>query len=138
MRDLKPEEFEVFDRGMQKVALSSFIHKQPNASATKSASPEQLQRKGFYSNQAAFATLATPPTVVLMDALNTNGPNQAEARRHMIRLLKTLPRDTPVAVFPLGHSLRVAQTFTGDPAVLRAAVLKSSSSLESCRNKDEP
>lgn len=56
----------------------------------------------------------------------------------MIRLLKTLPRDTPVAVFLLGHSLRVAQTFTSDPAVLRAAVLKSPGSLQSCRNKDEP
>jgi VWFA-related protein len=139
VRDLKPEEFEIFDRVMQKVARCSFVDKQPNASATKSANAEQLRPKGFYTNQAAFASLAMPPTVVLMDALNTNGANQAEARRHMIRLLKTLPLGTPVAVFLLGHSLRVAQTFTSDPAVLRAAVGKAgrpSTSLNSISEND--
>jgi len=139
VRDLKPEEFEIFDRGMQKVARCSFIDKQPNASATKSANAEQRRPKGFYANQAAFASLAMPPTVVLMDALNTNGANQAEARRHMIGLLKTLPPGTPVAVFLLGHSLMVAQTFTSDPAVLHAAVGKAgrpSGSLSSISEND--
>ena len=63
-----------------------------------------------------------PPTVMLMDALNTNIQNQSEVHRHMVMLLKTLPASTPIAVFVLGHTLHVVQNFTTDPALLRAAV----------------
>ena len=66
--------------------------------------------------------MRVPPTVMLMDALNTQIQNQAEVHRHMLMLLKTLPPTTPIAVFVLGHTLHVVQSFTTDPALLRAAV----------------
>ena len=66
--------------------------------------------------------MRVPPTVMLMDALNTNIQNQSEVHRHMVMLLKTLPASTPIAVFMLGHTLHMIQNFTTDPALLRAAV----------------
>jgi VWFA-related protein len=63
-----------------------------------------------------------PPTVILLDALNTSIFRQVQVRRDMILFLKSLPADTPVAVFLLGHELHVIQNFTTDPKLLRAAV----------------
>ena len=60
-----------------------------------------------------------------MDSLNTQSPNQLQGRAHMLQLLRTLPADTPIAVFGLGSSLRILQGFTSDPALLRAAVDQS-------------
>ncbi len=48
-----------------------------------------------------------------------------QARIHMLRLLQTLPANTPVAVFLLGNTLRLVQGFTSNPAVLRAAIDQS-------------
>ena len=63
-----------------------------------------------------------PATVPLMDTLNSTAPNQLQGRQHMLQLLRTLPPETPIAVFVLGTSLRILQTFTSDPALLRAAL----------------
>jgi VWFA-related protein len=49
----------------------------------------------------------------------------------MIRLLKTLPPDTPVVVLLLGQSLGVVQAFSSDPAVLRAAIDRATGSSPS-------
>jgi VWFA-related protein len=66
--------------------------------------------------------MRVPPTVMLMDALNTELQNQSEVHRHMVTLLKTLPPSTPIAIFVLGHELHVLQSFTTDPSLLRAAL----------------
>jgi VWFA-related protein len=125
VRGLKAEDFEISGgekRGGQKIVRFAFVDNQPSAPAAKPAGAEQPQPNGSYSNQTAFAGLTAAPTVILMDGLNSEGPSQADARHNMIRLLKTLPRDTPVVVLLLGQSLGVVQTFSSDPAVLRAAV----------------
>jgi len=125
VRGLKPEDFEISDgvkRGSQKIVRFAFVDNQPSTPAAKPASARQPQPHGSYTNQAAFAGLTAAPTVVLMDALNSEGPTQADARHNMIRLLKTLPPGTPVVVLLLGESLEAVQTFSSDPAVLRAAV----------------
>ncbi len=124
VRDLKPEEFEIFDRGRQEIAQFAFIDNSANIAAAKPSNTAPPRPSGVYTNHAPFERLTTPPTVVLLDALNSEGPDQKEARRHMIRLLNTLPPGTPVAVFLLGQSLTVVQDFSSDPAVLRAAVDK--------------
>ena len=73
--------------------------------------------------------MTIPPTALMMDALNTDIANQAVVHQHMVALLKTLPANTPVAVFVLGHSLRMLQGFSTDPTLLRAAVDKTMSSI---------
>ncbi|MGA8367617.1 MAG: VWA domain-containing protein [Candidatus Acidiferrales bacterium] len=123
VRDLKPEEFEVSDNGPQKITHFAFIDKSANSQTAKNA--PQPRPNGFYANQAKFDSMAMPPTVVLMDSLNSDAVNLLQTRRDMILLLKTLPVNTPIAVFLLGQSLIPVQDFTSDPAVLRAAIDKA-------------
>jgi len=127
VRDLKPEEFEVSDGGRQKIAQFAFVDKSVNAATASLSNGAQPRPKGFYTNRAEFENLRLPPTVILMDALNTEGANLMQARHDMLRMLTTLPQDAPVAVFLLQQSLVVVQDFTSDPALLRAALDKAMS-----------
>jgi VWFA-related protein len=127
VRDLKPEEFEVSDGGPQAIAQFSFVDKSTNSGSAKLSNTVQMRSKGFYSNQAELERLTTPPTVILLDALNTEGADLMQARHDMVRMLRTLPPNTPVAVFLLEQSLVAVQDFSSDPAVLRAALDKAMS-----------
>lgn len=122
VRGLKADDFKIFEEhaGEQKVAQFQFIDMMANA-APEPAAAHPARSPGVYSN-IAFSRFKAPPTVILMDALNTSIYAQIQVRRDMILFLKTLPTDTPVAVFLLGHTLHVVQSFTTDPARLRAAV----------------
>jgi VWFA-related protein len=121
IRDLKQDDFQVFDEhgGQQKIARFEFIDTSANSA---SPVPGSLPTgPHIYSNLEA-ARRKVPPTAILMDALNTSIFRQIQVRRDMILFLKSLPADTPVAVFLLGHTVHVVQNFTTDPKLLRAAV----------------
>jgi VWFA-related protein len=121
VRDLTASDFQVFDErsGQQKIAHLEFID---TSLAPAAALPGSLPTgPHIYSNLEA-ARFKVPPTVILLDALNTSIFRQVQVRRDMILFLKSLPADTPVAVFLLGHELHVIQNFTTDPKLLRAAV----------------
>jgi VWFA-related protein len=127
VRDLKPEEFEVSDGGPQAIAQFSFVDKSTNSGSAKLSNAAEIRPKGFYSNQAELGRLTTPPTVILLDALNTEGADLMQARHDMVRLLRTLSLTTPVAVFLLEQSLVAVQDFSSDPALLSAALDKAMS-----------
>jgi VWFA-related protein len=122
VRDLKPEDFQIVAEHNKPQTISHFEFMDTRAALPNPPAPPSPGSGQVYSNQTAFEHLDVPPTVLLVDSLNTELTNQAQARLQMIRLLKTLPRDTPVAVFLLGGSLRLVQGFTSNPAVLLAAV----------------
>ena len=126
VRDLKPEELQVFEERnkQQKIAAFEFIDTAANAAAPRVA-PKMPAGSNFYSNAVPLEGLRIPPTVLLMDSLNSTLENQQRGRAHMLELLRTLPRDTPVAVFLLANTPRLLQGFTSDPALLRAAVEKA-------------
>jgi VWFA-related protein len=120
-RGLKAEDFQITEEhsGPQKIVKFEFVDASaPPASGNLAASPATPY---LYSNLLP-ERMRVPPTVMLMDALNTNIQNQSEVHRHMLMLLKTLPPSTPIAVFVLGRTLHVVQSFTTDPGLLRAAV----------------
>jgi VWFA-related protein len=121
VRNLTQEDFQVSEEhlGAQKIARFEFIDTAVAADATGVAQP--VAAPGVFSNRPA-TRLKVPPTVLLMDALNTGTQQQIQVRRDMILFLKKLPADTPVAVFLLGHTLHVVQNFTTDPKLLQAAV----------------
>jgi VWFA-related protein len=121
VRDLKPEDVQIFEEHKQreKIEHFQFFEKLKGTGTDASAGSEPA---GVLSNQLPIETLKIPPTVILMDSLNTEAPNQLQGRVHMIQLLRTLPKDTPVAVFLLGSSLHILQGFTSDPGLLRAAL----------------
>lgn len=136
VRDLKPEELQVFEehKAQQKIEHFEYLEKlkageTPGATSSAPRAPE-----GVLSNQLPLQQLKIPPTVLLMDSLNTTTPNQLQSRAQMIQLLRTLPPDTPIAVFLLGTSLRILQTFTNDPALLHAALEQASTGASIIKN----
>ena len=121
IRDLKQGDFQVFDGhgGQQKIARFEFIDTSaPPAGPIPGSLPTSPH---IYANLQA-SPLKVPPTAILMDALNTSIFRQIQVRRDMILFLKSLPPDTPVAVFLLGHTVQIVQNFTTDPKLLRGAV----------------
>ena len=124
IRGLKPEDFEVSDGGARTIEKFAFI----DGFKGVTHSPEKPPAPRSYTNQSAVGSLAFPPTVVVIDSLNTATSDLVQTRRHMLDLLKTLPTDTPVAVLLLGTSLHLIQNFTTDPSLLRAAIDRASRS----------
>ena len=119
VRGLNKEDFQIFEEHNreQPIAQFRFVDRPANRLAT----PKAPASAAVFSNEwSVDRTVA--PTVLLMDALNTEIANQMQVRQKMLLLLKTLPPATPVAVFTLGHTLHILQTFSTDPQVLRAAI----------------
>ena len=127
VRDLKPEDLQVFEehKSQQKIEHFEYFEKLKTGDPPGGSLPAARSAPNVISNQLPLDRLKIPPTVLLMDSLNTQTSNQVLGRAHMIQLLRTLPPDTPIAVFLLGSSLRILQGFTSDPALLRAALDQS-------------
>jgi VWFA-related protein len=125
VRGLKSEDFQITEEhgARQKIVRFELMDASapPHPASPSGLPPLQPGGPRIYSNVLP-ERMRVPPTVMLMDALNTSLQNQSEVHRHMVMLLKTLPPSTPIAVFVLGHTLHVVQGFTTDPALLRAAV----------------
>ncbi len=74
-----------------------------------------------YSNQPPVAS-NEPVSVLLLDSLNTEEADQANAHKQIARFLASLQPGTRVAVYALNTRLKLLQGFTADGALLRAAV----------------
>ena len=124
VRDLKPDELQIFEahKARQKIENFGYFEKPAGAAAPDKSASAIRKRSNVISNQLPLEQLNIPPTVLLMDSLNTQTSNQALGRAHMVQLLRTLPPETPIAVFLLGSSLRILQGFTSDGSLLRAAL----------------
>jgi VWFA-related protein len=127
VRDLKPEDLQIFEehKSPQKIEHFEYIEKPAGAGAPGKSISTNRKQANVLSNQLLLDQLKIPPTVLLMDGLNTQTPNQLLGRAHMVELLKSLPPETPIAVFLLGTSLRILQGFTSDGGLLRAALDQS-------------
>lgn len=80
---------------------------------------------GVYSNLANRTKEPVPPTVLLFDGINTDVESQMQVHHQMVKILSSIPPDVPVAVFLMGNKLRLLQTFTTDPKLLREASAKT-------------
>jgi VWFA-related protein len=65
-----------------------------------------------------------PPTIILLDALNTDQASLMQVRQQLIKILSSIPDDVPTAVYLLGRRLEMIQSFTTDPRLLRATLEK--------------
>ncbi len=77
---------------------------------------------GIYTNVVASLKEPVPPTIILVDGLNTDVRYQSQTTSQTLKLLQQLPPDVPVAVFLLGTRLVMLQDFTSDPKLLQAAL----------------
>lgn len=114
---LPKEQFQIFEDG-QPQALTSFEEHAglPDMSALQAKLPPNT-----FSN-LPLAKTGDAANVLLLDALNTQMSDQSYVHAQMIKYIKGIRPGTRLAIFTLGARLRFVQGFTGDPAVLMAAV----------------
>lgn len=133
---LTPQDFQVFEstpsgkKQMQEQKIASFQSVSVGGLASASTMARDQQRlkvpAGVYTNLVSLGEQAVPPTILLVDGINTELKDQQRVHTQMIRMLRSLPKDAPIAVFLLGHQLLELQSFTTDPALLKAALEKAS------------
>jgi VWFA-related protein len=117
--DLNRDELTVLEDGVeQKVRVFNF--QQPPANGRSIVAAPSGAPENVYSNAARFRA-SSSLNILLLDALNTNLPDQAYVRDQMIRYLEKMPEGQPVAVYTLGTTLKLLQDFTDDPALLKKA-----------------
>ncbi len=126
--DLTAQDFQVFEqippkRGDHEQKIVGFLAVNHAAIVASSQHNALKMPAGVYSNLVT-TRLTVPPTILLLDGLNTEGDSGTQARRQMVKMLASIPPDTPVAVFILGHDLVLLQSFTKDPKTLRDVAQK--------------
>lgn len=146
VRDLKADEFQVIEQsGSRKSpqAIASFrLLDRALAEAPDNQKAAFQLPPGVYTNLVTTKSLSAPPTLLLVDGLNSDASTQLQVRKKMVKLLASLPGDVPMAVFLLARELRLLQSFTTDPQLLRAAAERAltleATNLQEKDARDDP
>jgi VWFA-related protein len=120
---LNKSRFRVFENGVPQEI--SFFEKHTGAARPDAAHPTAQVAPVLPPNEYTNVELAgagEPMVVLLLDGLNTMGPDLSYARAEIIDYLKQIPAGTHVAIFTLSDRLRFVQGFSQDPAVLKAVL----------------
>jgi VWFA-related protein len=125
VRDLTASDFQIAEQAgshktKQQIASFRLLDRSLKNISDSEGTALQLPA-GVYSNQVSTKSLSAPPTILLVDGLNTDATTQLQVRQQMVRLLASAPSDVPLAVFLLGRELRLLQSFTTDTKLLHAA-----------------
>jgi VWFA-related protein len=126
INDLKPEDFKLFEQsqngsGKREQKIAEF-REVKTTDLQNPVAPEPQVAPGVYTNAVTVAKDPVPATIILVDGLNTEVDYQPQVHMQMMRMLRSLPSNVPVAVFLLGDRLRMLQNFTSDPHLLQAAL----------------
>lgn len=114
---LTQHDFTVFDNGKPQTISIFNVEETKPASALASQLPV-----GVFSNIPERQSGSIPSvTVILLDALNTPGADQAYARLQVLKFLQQFQPRNPVALYALGLKLRVLHDFTTDTSALEQA-----------------
>ena len=124
---LKAGDFQIFEqsrsRGKQKYEQKIGAFREVRMADLAGQLPSKLQvPAGIYTNVITSPQEPVPPTIFLVDGLNTDVKHQMQVHVQMLKMLRSLPKNVPVAVFLFGHKLRMVQDFTSDPNLLQAAL----------------
>jgi VWFA-related protein len=140
VKDLKAEDFEVFDNGRKQDVrfFSQFT------TGTPVAPPGDAAPGSTFSNHAADpATAATTPsetgaTILLIDESHIAWPDMSHARQEILRFLGTLAPGERVGLYTMtGLGFRVLQEITTDHAALIAKLQKWMPSAQSASQAQE-
>ena len=128
LRDLKPDNFEVFEQiepRREKYLQKITAFRTTNVAELAALDPgKPKMAPGVYTNLVTMNRVPVPPTIILLDALNTDRASLMQVRQQMVKILSSIPDDVPTAVYLLGRRLEMVQSFTTDPKLLRAALEK--------------
>jgi len=129
---LKKEDFALFDGGMPQV-ISFF------SSATPARPPAHLLPPNVFTNRSDLKGQDPGATIVILfDELNTAFEDQAYARNHILRFLKTVKPQDHVAIFALTNDLVVLHDFTEDANALANSVSRFSPRLLAAFDASHP
>lgn len=119
--DLQAKDFTVLEENKpQHVRVFSFQHP---TSETALASRPKLPPNVF-TNSPSYRVNSSF-NVILLDALNTRFEDMAFGHQELIRFLKKMPPEQPIAIYALeGNKVRLLQDFTTDIDVLISAAGK--------------
>jgi VWFA-related protein len=113
---LQPENFAVAERGKPEKVV--FFTPPGRLVPSPSALPA-----GVFSNRAEYRSPGGPPTVILLDVVNTPPQHQAEARLQMLKFAaEQFKPGNEVAVLTLGNQLDILLDFTTDSHLLQQAL----------------
>ena len=116
---LTKDEFQVFDN--KKSQEIQFFSAQDNLTPDSTTAP--LPPNTFTNRVGKQAGTPESVTVILLDALNSDFPDQVLVRQQVLKFLNQLqPRDR-VALYWLGQRLHVLHNFTTDASELRDALV---------------
>jgi VWFA-related protein len=118
VRDLKKEDFVILDE-KQPQAIQMFSME---TSLPPTTTPAPLPAGTYTNRLASRAGVSNSITVILLDGLNTTIPDQAFARQGVVKFLGQIEPQDRVAVYTLGHDLRILHDFTNDASSLVRAV----------------
>lgn len=146
VRDLQRNEFQIWEQsGSRKSQQDIASFRLLDRSLAIAPDPERAALQlppSVYTNLVTTKKLSVPPTILLVDGLNTDASIQLQVRKEMIRLLASSPADVPMAVFLLGRELRLLQSFTTDTRLLRAAAERAltleATNLQAKDARDDP
>ena len=124
---LTADDFRIFEqtpeksrnRLEQKIAVFREVH---TATLKPLQPPPNNPAEGLYTNAVASSDDIAPPTVLVVDGVNTEIEAQAQVHVQMLKILRQLPPNVPVAVFLMGDRLTLLQGFTTDPKLLQQAL----------------
>ena len=139
VKDLKAEDFELYDNG-RKQDLRFFTQFSADASAP---APDAAPQRTF-SNRAPDAAAATAApaesgaTILLIDESHVAWADLSNARREMLRFISTLAPGERVGLYTMtGLGFRVIQEITTDHAALTAKLQKWMPSAQSVAQAQE-
>lgn len=127
IKGLSAGDFQVFEqtpsrgRERRQEKIASFREVNIGSLAPQDLAATQSQ-PGVYSNTVTLQKDPVPPTIILVDGLNTELQYQAQIHVQMMRMLRALPKNVPVAVFLFGNGVTMLQNFTTDPELLQKAL----------------
>ncbi len=125
--DLKQTDFEVRENGKpQKVVAFAFQPPPPPPVPGKPAYKPFALSPGVFTNLRNLNGEVGPPTILLIDGLNTPFKDQPYMRQQLVKYLEHLEPGRNIAIYTLGTRLRMIQDFTSDPDLLHEAIKKIS------------
>ncbi len=128
LRDLKSDDFEVSEQiEPKRDKYPQKIRAFRTTSVAELAAMDPGKPKmaaGVYTNLVTMNRVPVPPTIILLDALNTDRMTMMQVRQQLVKMLSSIPDDVPTAVYLLGRRLEMLQSFTTDPKLLRATLQK--------------
>ena len=122
--DLKQNDFEVRENGKPH-KIAAFAFQPPPNMGGNGYKPFALS-PGVFTNLRNINGQVGPPTILLIDALNTPFKDQPYMRQQLVKYLEHLEPGRNLAIYTLGTRLRMVQDFTSDPDLLHEALKKVS------------